>query len=130
MIILDTHAWIWWLSNPEMLSDVARRTIDDATARSAVGVSAMSVWELMTLTKKGRLQLSIDPAEWIALAEGLPAFRILPVTSAIAVKSVTLPDIHSDPADRIIIATALVENLYLVSKDEKIGKYPGVKVMW
>ncbi|MBI5142997.1 MAG: type II toxin-antitoxin system VapC family toxin [Nitrospirae bacterium] len=130
MIVLDTHAWIWWLSDPGKLSLKAAAAIEQAAAKSAICVSAMSVWEFMMLVRRGRLELAMPPEEWLSLAEGLPAVRFLPVTNAIAVKSVNLPAIHNDPTDRIIIATASVHGGVLVTKDDVARQYTEVRTIW
>lgn len=130
MIVLDTHAWIWWLSDPDRLSPKAATAIEQAAAKAEIGISAMSVWEFMMLVRRGRLELSMPPEEWLSLAESIPGVRFLPVTNAIAVKSVNLPAIHNDPADRIIIATASLHGGALVTKDDVIRQYSEVETIW
>lgn len=111
MILLDTHAWIWWVSNPESLSDTARSSIDDAAPTMDIYVSSMSVWELAMLVAKDRVKLSVELSVWIAACESLPSLNFVPIDNRIAVKSVILPgSFHSDPADRMIVATALILN--------------------
>jgi len=131
VILLDTHAWVWWLSDPEKLSTAARERIDAAVEGDRVLVSAISAWELALLVKKGRLELDEPVEEWIARAEALPFLEIVPMDSRIAVYSVLLPEpLHDDPADRIIIATAATLGIHLVTKDAKIHDYPGVQTLW
>ena len=75
--------------------------------------------------------LSINVQDWIRKTESLPFVRFVPVDNAIALRSVSLPGtFHSDPADRIIAATALVMGLPLVTKDEKIRAYPHLRTIW
>jgi len=131
MIVLDTHAWIWWLAAPHELSKTAAEAIERATNSAAIYVSAISAWEMSMLVKKGRLELTMDAADWIAAAESLPYLHRVPVTSQIAIMSVELEDYaYTDPADRIIIATAMMMNARLVTKDGKISSYPHVKTLW
>jgi PIN domain nuclease of toxin-antitoxin system len=131
MIVLDTHAWIWWVSNPEFLSDKAKQIIDEAVTNRNVLISSISVWEVAILVSRGRLKLTMNPDDWVAASEALPFFDFVPVSNSIALKSVQLPGIlHNDPADRIIIATAISMGAVLVTKDEKIRSYSHVKTVW
>ena len=131
MIVLDTHAWIWWVSSPEYLSETAKQTIDEAATGKNIFISSISAWEIAILVSRGRLKLTMTPADWVAASEALPFFDFVPVSNSIALKSVQLPGIlHDDPADRIIIATAVSLGATLVTKDEKIRNYPHVKTVW
>jgi len=131
MIVLDTHAWIWFASKPEALSKKARKALDAAVQKKNVLISSISVWELALLVKTKRLKLSMDVLDWIAKSENLPFIQFIPVSNSIAVKSVNLPPpLHPDPADRIIIATALSTGALLVTKDKKIAAYSHVKTIW
>lgn len=131
MIVLDTHALIWWVDNPGHLSDAARTAIEPAMREHKVFVSCISSWEIALLAIRGRLQLAIDVRDWLARCEALPFVSFIPVTTAIAVESTRLPDFpHADPADRIIVATALSLGAKLVTKDEKIHLYNRVKSIW
>jgi PIN domain nuclease of toxin-antitoxin system len=90
-----------------------------------------STWEVAILVSRGRLKLTMSPGDWVAASEALPFFDFVPVSNSIALKSVQLPgDLHNDPADRIIIATAVSLGAVLVTKDEKIRNYPHVKTAW
>ena len=131
MIVLDTHAWVWFVSNPELLSKKAKRTIERAVVDNNVFISSISAWEVALLTSKKRLLLSMEVADWIKKSEMLPFVNFIPVDNSIAVKSVNLPQsFYSDPADRIIIATAISLGASLITKDERILKYPHVKTIW
>jgi PIN domain nuclease of toxin-antitoxin system len=129
--LLDTHAWVWWLSDPERLSRRAREEIETASDAGTAHVSAISCWEVALLVDRGRLELTVDIEEWIARARGLPYFRFVAVDPRIAVRSVRLPGVfHADPADRMIVATALDLSAKLVTKDRKIRNYPQVTTIW
>ena len=131
MIVLDTHVWVWFVSNPELLSKKAKRTIERAVVDNNVFISSISAWEVALLTSKKRLLLSMEVADWIKKSEMLPFVNFIPVDNSIAVKSVNLPQpFHSDPADRIIIATTISLGASLITKDERILKYPHVKTIW
>ena len=131
MIVLDTHTWIWWIGDPDRLSDPARHRIENEVRKGEVCVSSISCWELTLLVKKGRLELTVDPREWIDKSESLPFLRFVPVDNRIDVLSNDLPGVfHDDPADRIIVATALILGAPLVTKDAKIRDYQPVESLW
>ena len=138
MILLDTHVWIWWLAQPESLSEAARAAVEGAVAAWEVGsggsglaVSSISVWELAMLVERGRLELTTTPTEWVERCESLPFLSFLPVDNRVALRSVWLvPPFHADPADRMIVATALVHDMTLVTKDERLRGYGLVHTVW
>jgi len=131
MILLDTHAWVWWVSSPDFLSEKAKSLIDGAVGERNIFISAISVWEIAMLVSHGRLRLTISVGDWLGASEALPFLNFVPVSNGIALKSVQLPGVlHNDPADRIIIATAVSLGAVLVTKDEKIRNYPQVKTAW
>ena len=131
MIVLDTHAWVWWVNDPGMLSRRARKAIDEAMGRKTLHVSSISAWEVALLAQRGRLVLSMDVRDWIARSEALPFLRFVPVGNGIAIESVRLHDFtRNDPADRIIVATAAALGATLVTKDEAIRRYPLIKTLW
>jgi PIN domain nuclease of toxin-antitoxin system len=131
MILLDTHAWIWFISNPENLSKRAEEAVNNAVKEKGVLISSISAWELALLVSKKRLKLKLEVTDWIAKSESLPFIQFVPITNSIAVKSVNLPlPLHADPADRIIIATALSMGATVITKDKKISGYTPVKTIW
>lgn len=131
MIVLDTHTWIWFISKPEVLSKRAKKAVSAAVEEKSVLISSISAWEVALLVIKKRLTLSLDVTDWIAKSEGLPFIQFIEISNSIAVKSVNLPQpLHPDPADRIIIATALTAGAPLVTKDKKLLNYPHVKTIW
>ena len=131
MIILDTHVLIWWVSDPQKLSEKARKKIKDGLKKSEILVSSISVWEICMLVKKGRLKLTMDVDNWLEKVENLPYIHFVPIDNKIASKSVDLPDgFHQDPADRMIVATALQKGAILITSDKKILRYPHVRSLW
>lgn len=131
MIVLDTHAFLWWINDPSTLSKPAIIAIDKAVKLRSVHVSCISSWEIALLVERGRLSLALDVRDWLCRCEALPFLTFVPVSNAIAVESVRLPDFpHADPADRIIAATALSLGAALVTKDDKLRNYPHVKTIW
>lgn len=131
MIVLDTHVWIWWLSNPEKLSSKATEVINNEIQDDGIVISSISTWEIALLVTRGRLEISIDVRDWIRKTEGLSFVTFMPVDNTIALRSVSLPgNFHSDPADRIIAATAMTMGLPLVTCDEKILSYTHLQTIW
>ena len=131
MIVLDTHTLLWWVNDPTTLSKPAIKLIDAAVKSRSVYVSSISSWEIALLVERGRLRLALDVRDWICRCEALPFLTFVPVSNAIAIESVRLPDFpHADPADRIIAATALSLGAALVTKDDKLRNYPHVKTVW
>jgi PIN domain nuclease of toxin-antitoxin system len=131
MIVLDTHAWLWWISNPEKLGTAATSAIEQAITENRILIASISTWEIALLVAKGRLTLSIEVRDWVRKTESLPFVRFLPMDNTIALRSIDLPGaFHGDPADRIIAATALTTGLPLVSKDEKIRACSFIQTIW
>ena len=131
MIVLDTHVLVWWLSNPKKLPGKARKSVAAAATQRAIYISAISAWEIMLLVSKGRLEFSMDAQDWLARCEALPYFHFVPIDNAIATRSVRLPaPFHKDPADRMIVATAVMLGMPVISSDTKILKYSHVKSIW
>jgi len=129
MILLDTHIWIWYADESKKLSDTRRQLIEDHKS-DGLGVSAISCWEVAKLLEYGRLKLACPVEEWMTLALQLPGVRLLELTPQIAITSTKLPGkFHRDPADQIIVATALVYDLELLTADEKIRKYEYVRAI-
>ena len=129
MIVLDTHAWIWWVSDPRKLSAKARRAIDYA---KAVGLCPISCWELSTKVAHGKLTLDRELHLWVRQALGRPPLQVLDLSPDIAVAAGQLgrEGFHGDPVDRLIVATALHHGAELVTKDEKILAFPKVRGVW
>lgn len=131
MIVLDTHVWIWFISSPDLLSQQAQKAVDAAAKDQSILISSISAWEIALLVAKKRLKLTLDVTDWIAKSESLPFIQFMPVTNSIAVKSANLPlPLHPDPADRIIIASALSVGAPLVTKDKKLLDYPSINTIW
>lgn len=123
--VLDTHVWIWLVNGgPEHLREGATEAIRRASAESALAVSVISVWEVAMLESRGRLQLQMDCLEWVAEATRRAGIRIVPLSPEIAVGSTRLPgDLHGDPSDRIIAATARHESAILITRDRALLGY-------
>jgi PIN domain nuclease of toxin-antitoxin system len=132
VIVLDTHALVWWVGGDSNLSDsAARRIQQEQEKKGSILISSISAWEIAQLVERGRLLLSMDVSDWMDLVAQIPAVAFVAVENEIAIKSVSLPgEFHKDPADRIIVATARKFAAPLITKDEKILAYPHVKTLW
>lgn len=131
MILLDTHVWLWWISDPERLPERALTAINKAKSEKSIVISTISTWEIALLVEKGRLELSIDVRDWVRKTEGLPFVRFASIDNTIFLRSVSLPGaFHADQADRIITATAITMGIPLITKDEKIRNYPHSHTIW
>lgn len=131
MIVLDTHALVWWAAGDSQLSRRAREAIEAEEQNGEILVSAISAWEVAMLVKTGRLALTMEAQTWLDTVAQVPAIRFVPVDVRISVQSVELPgEFHKDPADRIIVATARCHSAALISADLKIRDYPHVKTIW
>lgn len=128
MIVLDTHAWLWWVSAPAQLGRAARRHIERARR---VGVPAICCLEVAALAARGRIALDRPVLEWLQDALSPLDVDLLPITSAVAVKAASFgAELPGDPADRLIVATAVLESVVLVTKDARIQQYAGVTCVW
>ncbi len=125
--LLDTHAWIWWASGSPHLSRKAARA---AEAAEALGVSAISCREVAMLVAKRRLVLDRDVDVWLELALSLPRVQLLPLSPKIAARSTRLGGALTDPADCMIVATALEYGCPIVSKDDRVAGHAAVRTIW
>lgn len=132
MIVLDTHALVWWLGvERKRLSSTALKSIERELASNEVIVSSISAWEIAMLVQRNKLDLSMDVLSWLDVAGEIENLRFLPVGNVVAAKSQFLPgDFHADPADRIIVTQARELACPLVTADEKIRSYPHVATIW
>lgn len=120
VVLLDTHALLWWKAGAELLSDTAARRIADARH---VLVSPISCWEVGMLVGKGRVQLDRPVAEWVVDLMAEEDVQEAPLTPAVAVSAALLPDLHGDPADRLIVASALARRVPVVTKDRLLHAF-------
>lgn len=128
MTVVDTHAWIWWLSEPVRLGARARRTLDGA---KRIGVPAICCLEVAVLASRGRMTLDRPLLEWLHDALAVPRVDLLPLSPAVAVKAAALPaSFPGDPADRLIVATAQIESAPLVTRDDRIHQASLVTTVW
>ena len=125
LILLDTHIWLWLESGvPQAVSPKLRALIEKLTPASAIRVSAISAWEIGILVAKNRIAFTIGLREWINRAMGAPGIQMEPVDTEIAMESTKLPgQLHGDPADRILLATAKKIGATFITHDKEILSY-------
>ena len=117
-LLLDTHIWIWSLLEPAKLSRRVRAELE--TPDNELWLSPISVWELLILIEKGRVEVDKDPIPWVAEVSRSVALREAAVTHDVAVESRVIDLPHHDPADRFLAATARVYDLTLVTADDRL----------
>lgn len=124
-VLIDTHVWLWIAQGSDRLLETAGFTaIEKARSGGGVLISILSVWEVGLLASKGRIKLRRDTGSWIADALQEHDLRLQAMTVGIAVESTNLPgEFHSDPVDRILVATARELNIPLVTADARILAY-------
>ena len=119
--VLDTHAWIWWVSHDKRLGKPFVAALDHFPADQRPWLSDISLWETATLLERGRISFNISFKEWLEAAAHPRTVRIAPISAAIAGEVAALPkSFHRDPADRLIVATCRVLKLPLLTKDRLI----------
>lgn len=128
MILLDTHIWVWWVNQGSSLT-LRQQKLIGAEQANGLGVSIISCWEVAKLVELGRLQLTIPLTDWLTQALAQPGIRLLDLTLPIIVESTQLPgNFHRDPADQLIVATARIYDLQLLTVDSRILEYPHVRL--
>lgn len=123
-LLLDTHVFIWHIEGNANISKTIRKMIDVSAQEHSIYLAAISLWEISMLAAKKCIILGMPCLEWINKAIELSRIQIAPLTASISVESCHLPGIfHEDPADRLIVATARVEGLAILTRDQRILEY-------
>lgn len=121
-VLLDTHCWLWSLAEPARLSPEVRRLL--SARRNTVFLSAASAWEIAIKCALGKLTLPEPVQSFVPSRMAAQGLTPLPISHSHALRVGTLPAIHRDPFDRILVAQALVEKLPLVTSDPMLARYP------
>ena len=119
-LLLDTHIWLWSALEPDRLSSRVSRTLGDP--EHELWLSPISVWETLVLARKRRVMLKPSPEQWVRRAITELPIREAPLNHEIAIRSEGIKVGHDDPADRFLVATALVHELTLVTADRRLVK--------
>jgi len=125
--LLDSHAFIWWVLDMPNLSDDCREILADGA--NEIMLSVASAYEITYKATQGRLTLPDEPAEYLRSRLIANGFESLPVDLPHALRAATLPRIHGDPIDRLLVAQAQIEGLALLTADPAIGRYD-VETIW
>ncbi len=127
MLLLDTHAFLWWISDDPRLPEPARSAI--ASGGNDVFFSAASAWEIAIKSGLGRVEVPRPIGDFVTDQMRQNAFEVLPVHVRHALAVASLPDLHKDPFDRMLVAQAMQEGMALLSGDRDIPRYD-VEVIW
>jgi PIN domain nuclease of toxin-antitoxin system len=128
---LDTHVWVWWVTEDRRLSNRAGSVIRHDLAREGIWISAISIWEVAKKVEKRKLSLDRPLRQWIELATSADGLYVAELTNAILVESCDLPPpFHGDPADQMIVASVRHHSGRLVTKDAALHRYPHVLCLW
>ena len=125
--LLDTHVWLWFVTDDPKLPPSVREKLDAADAHR--WVSPVTAWELTMLADCGRISLPAPVTDYLTSKFADGPFREAPLTWAIALESRRVALTHEDPADRFLAATARVNGLTLVTADTRLTKFPGAEVL-
>jgi PIN domain nuclease of toxin-antitoxin system len=125
--LLDTHAFLWWVSDDARLSATAREVIGDGD--NSIFLSTASAWEIAIKARLGKLRAPADLETFFAQQLELNAFEVLPVGLRHALHVASLPDLHRDPFDRMLVAQSRVEDLVLITADPAVARYD-VQTVW
>jgi PIN domain nuclease of toxin-antitoxin system len=125
-LLLDTHVWIWLMEGSERLSPAVVQAIEEAGQEGQLRIHPLSVWEVGTLVRKGRLSLSGPVERWVEEALAVDGVTLTPLTASMALESAALPDsFPGDPVDRMLVATARILGATLVTADRRILERAG-----
>ena len=128
---LDTHAWIWWVTDDARLSAAAKQVIGTNARKQGVWISAISIWEIARKVEKKQIVLDRPFRLWLEAALAYSGLFVAELTSDILIESCELPPpFHGDPADQIIAATVRHHRGRLVTKDHALRKYPHLVAVW
>lgn len=126
-VLLDTHAFLWWVIDDSQLSNTAKATIADPS--NIIYLSAVSAWEIIIKERTGKLSLPEPPETYIPSRLASNQFASLTVQMQHVLQIASLPDHHRDPFDRLLIAQSQIEQIPILTVENMIGQYP-VKVIW
>lgn len=123
-LLLDTHVWIWLMADSGQIAPATKQVVTLAQKERVLFASVISVWEAANLEAKGRVQLGAGVHAWLEQSFADDGIQLLPLSPEIAVESTRLPgNLHRDPADRILAATARIEGLTLLTQDARLLEY-------
>jgi PIN domain nuclease of toxin-antitoxin system len=123
-LLLDTHILLWLVFKDNNLKEAELKIIEQYAKKKALFISSISIWEIALLEKRGRIRLYEPALQWFEQILSLSKINLAPLTPDILCESVNLPEaFHKDPADRMIVATARMMQMSLLTHDKKILEY-------
>jgi PIN domain nuclease of toxin-antitoxin system len=129
--LLDTHAWVWWVTEDRRLSNRAKAVISASGSEGDLWLSLISVWEVAKKVEKQQLILDRPLDQWLDAAVTRPGLGLWELTRSVLVQSCELPQpFHGDHADQILVATARQREATMVTKDQRIRRYRHVQSVW
>lgn len=129
MIILDTHIWVWYVQGDERFREEQRELVLSQESNE-IGICSISFWEVAKAVELHRLYFSMPIYVWLETELNYPGISLLPLTARIAVESTQLPGIfHKDPFDQLMVATARIYDVLLVTADAPILNYRQIKLL-
>jgi PIN domain nuclease of toxin-antitoxin system len=129
VILLDTHALLWWALDPEELSPRAVATLGTMEEDGGFA-SSISIWELGIKVHRGHLELPITVDELARRVQGGGVVELIPVDTTTWLRTLSIEWAHRDPADRVIVATAMIKRVPILTKDRAIHDFEGVETIW
>ena len=131
LVLLDTHILIWWLLDSPLLGAEQSRLLEGLESRAQpLAISAITLWEIAVMVARGRLEVPDPLDDWLDQIETHPQIVVMPLTARIAAEGTRLgEDFQKDPADRIIVATARVHGLRLLTADDRIRRWGKVPIV-
>ena len=128
-VLLDTHIWLWWLTGSAELSAAERLALDRSAQAQQLCLPVISLWEAQMLHSKKRIELPLPFADWLRRASAPGVVRLVPLDAEVVIALDRLPRaFRGDPADRLIVATALAYRLPLATRDEQVRRSRAVRL--
>ena len=129
-LLLDTHVWLWFAEKNDAITPKIKSLIEQAADSGELFLAPISIWEVAMLTAHQKVTLTLPCLEWVEKSLKHMNMQLVPLSAKIAIESCYLPGLfHGDPADRLIVATARVEDLSLLTKDHKIQRYAATEML-
>jgi PIN domain nuclease of toxin-antitoxin system len=127
-LLLDTHVWLWQMLDSARLSPAAAEAL--GAPEHELYLSSISAWEFLVLVRNGRLSVEGDPVRWLRTALRRSPLKVVGLDLETAIRSEQLEWSHKDPADRFLVATALVNDMTLLTADRRIREYTPASSLW
>lgn len=129
MVLLDTHIWVWWLGGTDDLTNRERDELDYLASRHQLALSAISLWEVQIRVAKGAIQITMSFDQWIREAARPDLVTVIPIDTNVAIALQDIPvTFQGDPADRLIVASAISRKYELATHDKVLRRTRLVRI--